>query len=472
MFRIITYYLSTVAIASSQAWFDDIGYTALAAQEGASTPDGAGIVVGVVEASESGTNYTPDTGSAQFTGKTITDVTGSSGGISGHANTVSTRFFGNTGSIASGITTANFYSAGSYLTDGGLRTGETFEPTSIPIQPNIFTEKIMNHSYVSSGFTTGSPDFTPFPAATSEALKRFDYSLVRDNTLAVVGLNNGSATPVPALLAHNYNGITVGLTNGNHSTGATTTEGAGRVKPDLVAPDTLYTSYSTPMVSASAAVLLSSTHSTANYENITTQKAVLMAGATKEGEAFEGVWSRSDSQPLDAHYGAGEVNVLNSFNIQAAGEQAIGSANHIGWDYAELVASTTNTYTFTISPADLLTEFSAVLTWNREVENTTFLTATVSNLKLELTDSMGALIQLSDSAVDNVEHIYLNQAMGDTALTAGTYNLKVSSDDGDASDYSLAWRSELSSIPEPSSTMLLSLASFGFIVRRSKKSTC
>ncbi len=461
-----------ITTTSAQAWFDDIGFTSLEAQEGVATPRGAGISVGIVEANASGTtNYTPNTASSQFTGKTITDASGTSGGVSSHATTVSTRFFGNTGSIASGITDVNVYSAGDYLVSGGLKTGATGgSPASR--QPTVFTEKIMNHSYISNGFSDVNNN--PLPALTAEAIKRFDYSLARDNTLGVVGLNNGSGTTVPALLAHNYNGISVGLTNGAHSTGATTIEGAGRVKPDLVAPDSL-TSYATPQVSASAAVLLSSSHSTANYEQITTQKAVLMAGATKEGKAFETSWSRTDTQSLDAHYGAGEVNVHNSFNIQAAGEKAVGSsgsANHIGWDYAELVASTVNTYSFTIDPAHLLTEFSAVLTWNREVDSIDFSSATVSDLKLELTDSLGTLIQLSDSSVDNVEHIYLNSGIAGDDLEAGTYNLKVSSDVGDASAYSLAWRSEIEliseSIPEPSTAMLLALASIGFITRRAR----
>lgn len=321
----------------------------------------------------------------------------------------------------------------------------------------------MNHSYVAqNGFT--DPTGNPLPAVTSEGLKRFDYSLVRDNTLAVVGLNNGTGTTIPQLLAHNYNGVSVGRSDGGHSTGTTTTEGAGRTKPDLVAPGTA-TSYATPMVSASAAVLLSSPHSTANYEIITSQKAVLLAGATKEGELFETSWSRTSANPLDLHYGAGEVNVLNSHHILAAGEKSIGATDTTGWDYGAITASSINTYTFTVGPTELLTEFSAALTWNREVDNITFASATMSDLDLELRDSLGNLVQSSTSMVDNVEHLYINPGIEGSALVADTYSLIVKSISGD-DNYSLAWRSELTAVPEHSTSGLCFLASSFFLLRR------
>ena len=50
---------------------------------------------------------------------------------------------------------------------------------------------------------------------------RFDYMINQDNLVAVVAVNNnnGSVTPIPALLASSYNSIAVGLSNGQSSLG-------------------------------------------------------------------------------------------------------------------------------------------------------------------------------------------------------------------------------------------------------------
>ena len=69
-------------------------------------------------------------------------------------------------------------------------------------------------------------------------------------------------------------------------------------------------------------------------------------------------------------------------------------------------------------------------------------TENLGDLNLDFYDSsgsfLGSLLDESKSAVDNVEHIYLQD------LPAGTYHLKVSSDTN--RDFGLAWRSTSSDL--------------------------
>ncbi len=154
-------------------YFQDIGYTALKNNLGAATPTGAGVQVTQVEANENSVNYLPDTSSAEFTGKTFTTLSGSSG-VSGHATLVGQYFYGIYTSIAPGITSIANYSANGWVGSGFLNTGNSF------FAPKVETRKIQNHSWIGSG------------SSDQEILRRFDYAISRDDFLAVVGLNNGS----------------------------------------------------------------------------------------------------------------------------------------------------------------------------------------------------------------------------------------------------------------------------------------
>src|SRR5690606_36630681 len=88
------------------------------------------------------------------------------------------------------------------------------------------------------------------------ALRRFDFLINRDNITAVVGVANGSGTALPNLMAHAYNAIAVGRSDGNHSACLTTLEsyGPGRTKPDIVAPQST-SSQATSTVSSAATML-------------------------------------------------------------------------------------------------------------------------------------------------------------------------------------------------------------------------
>jgi hypothetical protein len=179
----------------------------------------------------------------------------------------------------------------------------------------------------------------------------------------------------------------------------------------------------------------------------------LLAGATKDNFP---TWSQLDSggnwRPLDDTYGAGELNLYNSYLVTMGGETTGSTttptavARH-GWDYQNLQPGSGNAlqYDFVIPGGSTAEELSIVLTWNAQVASPFHSgDPVVANLGLELIDaSTGTTIDfdindnivdgLSNSDVDNVEHLYL------TNLLAGTYTLKVFSDDL-ASEFGLAWR--------------------------------
>ncbi len=452
--------LLLVVVSAAQAvgaWQDDIGYTQLLSELGSATPTGQGITASQVEAFSSG-NYLPNTGLAEFAGKSFTTMSGTSG-ISGHATTVGQYLYGSSTGIATDISTIDNWSADDWLYSGALRVGSISAPL-------IETRDVQNHSWVST---------TTNEAAIVDASRRFDYAIQRDNFVAVVGLNNGSSTDIPGLLAHSYNSISVGLTNGNHSRGFTTFDGVGRSKPEIVAPAS-YTSYATPIVGSAAALLLETAQNTsalANAQNSEAVKALLLAGATKSEFSD---WDRTNSRPLDEVYGAGELNVYRSYQALAAGEQEAGILSTVdltGWDF-DATGGGDSLYFFDVTEGFSLDEFSVALTWNRVVTDGAGAgwgnpTSTLANLDLELWSADGftldTQLDFSNSTVDNVEHIYRQN------MEAGRYALRLTSDTA-GTDYAMAWYSEAVSVPEPATWLMLVVGGIclgGFWYRRSRR---
>ena len=301
--------------------------------------------------------------------------------------------------------------------------------------PNVESRRIQNHSWVGTGTQATDEDI----------LRRFDYAIQRDGFVAIVGLNNDNATAVPALMASSYNSISVGVPSGFHSSGGTTFDTAGRIKPEIVAPSTNYAvSYSCGVVSGAAALLLQTADASSSLINARTNskviKALLLAGATKS--QFPG-WTRTSTQPLDLVYGAGQLNVQNSYHLLVAGQQASSSSvtvSNRGWNFATSAASAARYY-FDVPTGYALTNFSVVLTWNRKVVDVgpgSFFTMQVSvaDLNLRLYNAtnftLGVQLDSSLSTNQNVEHIFTN------TLGPGRYALEVTSDTT-GTDYALAW---------------------------------
>lgn len=422
-----------------------VGYTRLVQelnQRGIAVPTGTGLRVGLVEARVDGF-YFPNSALPEFSGKTFNnlgpDVSPSS---SGHASGVGSLFFGNSSSMAPGVTQIDVYDATTFvLTQQGLNPN---------LQPQSTNVAVMNHSYI------GNLD----PASEGvEANARMDYTVTRDGFTNVVALNN-DVGPVPQIYAQSYNSIVVGRTDGAHTYGITTIGVTGRTKPDIVAPQG-FTSNATPVVSSTATLL----HSAANSMNMLNarapeaMKAIIMAGADKT--PFNN-WSNTSTRPLDSVFGAGEVDVYNSYKILEGGEfngsntiPSTSSGLH-GWDLGDIAANDSQFWTFEIGSGGSLSEASILLTWNALYEdvqgNFDLNQFTVANMSMRLYEAngaaLGSMVALSDSPVDNVEHIYLRN------LSAGRYALEISSDI--ATRFGLAW--QITAVPEPNAMILLSLA--------------
>ena len=430
-----------------QAWKGQVGFDRLVAEYGGTAPaNGAGVRVAMPEALVGG-EYFPNAASSEFDGKTIFDATGNTdpGNFSTHATGVANTFFGNTLSIAPGITDITSYDANEFINNViGAATGA---------DPSSDSFDITNHSYVGQ-----SND----PNAKLAVLSRIDFLVNRDNTVTVVGTNNTATNTTPAFLSTSFNAIVVGVTDGDHARGATTQYGPGRLKPDIVGPAG-FTSTATPMVSGAAAILKSAGMGTSAGENEAI-KAMLFAGATKS--EFPS-WDRTTTRPVDDEFGFGELNIYNSYKMLEGGEfdgsttEPTSSVGEFGYDFENFNGVDDLFYDIDILEGRSL---SAALVWNAIVTDNNPSTAvfdptvSVANLDLLLYDSsgsfMGTLLDSSVSTDYNYEHIYLR------GLSAGRYTLRITG--GSAVDFGLAW----SAVPEPSGTLICGMLLLGALARR------
>jgi len=437
-------------VRAEDSLFDKIGYTTLLDWldwSGQPVPNGDGVHVSMVEAAQSGTNkYFPDTHPVPTNGQFIasTDpvepgqtpqdiefIDGSgkaSAGVSSHAaSTVGLNFFGNQTSMAGRANQVTVYEAGDWMANT-LNTANHRDPHLSEAEDY----RVQNFSWISRDNSTGAE------TQNRDVLARFDYLIDTYDLTALVGLNNGTGT-LPHLLGHSYNAIAVGRSDGNHSAGFTQDfYGPGRSKPDLVVPTTS-TSAATA-VTSSAATLLHGLVAGTEAAHSETIRALLFAGATKE--EFPD-WSHTPTQPLDETYGAGELNILNSWKMVHAGRAEGASTdpsqstplNASGWDFRSIDSTNDWYYTFEVLDGFTLRQWSIALTWNAEVTDTDSSSRfsgepSLANLNLSLydstTDLLGTLLDESVSTVDNLEHIYYP-----TELGPGTYTLKVSQSTAD-----------------------------------------
>lgn len=416
---------------------DTIGYTQLQAELGTATPNGKKIKVSQIEANfGTGLVYMPDTtGDPLLAGKYPVAKSGNPSSPSYHATIVAEYFYGST-STAPSLTSIQCWEVNDWLSSGFLHRNSYS-------LPEIETQRIQNHSWVGSTGTV---------AGDTEIIQRFDYAINRDGFVAVVGVDNVDSTVVPSLMAQSYNAISVGLSNGINSHGYTTFDTPGRIKPDLVAPpDNAKTSYAAGLVSAVAADLLQVADNTPGLGNASHNpqviKAILMAGARKN---IFPTWDRTTTRPLDDRYGAGEVNVYNSYHILTAGEFAASPSSTVGatgWDLGTASSGAGSQLYFFDVPENSSDTLSATLAWNRTIgltPNGNMLWSspvpTVANLDMRLYNvsgesTLGSLVDASLSTVDNVELIY------QTALQPGRYAIEVSSGNSYVTTYGLAWQS-------------------------------
>jgi hypothetical protein len=363
--------------------------------------------------------YYSDLGSA-------TGFTNLVGAESGHADGVASFFYGSPFGIATNVAHVDNYDADFFITN--------YVYNLIPAPPAM----VINQS-----FTYGTLSITDQQSVDSV----FDDYEETYGTLFISAVDNGGNVHAPATA---YNCIGVAAYGGGSSVGPTVDN--GRCKPDITAPAGA-TSFSTPQISGSAAVLMQAalrgdggpdTNSAVDNRTI---KALLLNGAVKPSN-----WTNGPATPLDARYGAGVLNLLNSYEQLAGGENVFVATNLTplgaahppgvttntiisprGWDLEYFTSTATNDavneYFFNVSNG----MFTATLTWSRQLGETN-----INNLDLYLFDANSNLVMCSTSAVDNVEHIYVPE------LAAGRYDLQVVKNGGtnvvsDEEVYALAY---------------------------------
>ena len=444
-----------------------IGWTAQAQQLNAigvtllrsvvANADGTGVRVAQPEAE--GTNIPPDfevnpaDGSVQQpvslflyinTNGTANVFPNSLGTESVHADTVAAYFYGLPGGVASNVTHVDNYNADYFYT--GIISAA---------QPTNVNDPVVNQSFIFPGTTI----------AEQQSLDSlFDNYAAGYGTLFVSGVGNGGPVSPPSTC---YDGIGVAVYGATTSVGPTLDN--GRAKPDITAPAG-YTSFSTPQVAGAAAVLRqtglrgdggSNTNSAADMRTV---KALLLNGAVKPAD-----WTNNPPSPLDPRYGAGILNVFNSYEQLAGGQHGyiattsvpsggahppngatgtIGALN--GWDFNTNTSGTNSDeidhYYFNVTNGVGNGTFAATATlvWNRQQNQ-----SSINTLNLFLYNAANSnLVASSTSLVDNVEHIFLPQ------LAPGRYDLQVWKAGGiprvsivsSSETYALAW--------EFSSTML------------------
>lgn len=475
----------------STAVQNDIGLTELRAANPGLT-EGVGIKAHLVEAfTPAGTDrYVPNPSDGQIANNAINIVGKPATAVdaelySGHALGSARNFFGTSGvarDLGRGNLPIDAYTAVLPTTTNDNHpsidwvNGLVGNGGRAPVLAEFDRSTVSSHSYVFTSDENGS-----LPAF----MRRLDHIINETDTSTVVGTNNGGN--LPPGWAPSYNAITVGRSNGTHASGLTTTYGSGRVAVDVVAPVST-TSAATPIVAGAVAILQDAADGgdAARSEVI---RATILAGATKDAGDIATPWSRTTTQPLDSVYGAGELNIFNSYNIQQGGEvngSALdpgSAAGFNGWDYeSNLAVNEESFYEFVVAAGEELTDFSVALAWNMDIvdnnrsnpfNNSFSPSEELANLSLELFDStgsfLGSSIDSSLSSVDNVEHIY--QASG---LTEGVYHLRVSNDNAFATDYGLAWRGTIgpvavAAVPEPGSIAVVMMASAVVGLRRRKR---
>jgi hypothetical protein len=430
-------------IPASAQFLDQIGLTTL--RMVTTNLDGSGVKVGQAEASapafEVGpaavgqpTNlFTWIAGSSPYVAppSMASTFTNSLGTESSHADNVGNDFYGIPDGVATNVAHVNNYDA------------ETFFYHYVE-NNNVIAERIVNQSFT-------------FQTNDDSVSQAYDDYAAQHDVLFVsgAGFNNG---PVWSP-ATSYNGIGVGVFNNGGSPYGPTAD--GRSKPDITASgfqDTV-DSYSTALVSGAAALLLqaglrSDGGSDTNAAvDIRTLKALLLNGAIKPA-----TWTNTSSMPLHPRYGAGVLNVFNSYEQLAGGKHGYivstsvstnnphpptGDTNTVGalsgWDFNTNSSSAGNDvikhYYFNATNNLSSAPFTATATlvWNRHQNKTN-----LNNLDLFLYDAIsGNLVACSTSLVDNVEHIFVPK------LPQGRYDLQVWKQGGatvSASEtYALAW---------------------------------
>ena len=463
--------LATTATSVCADYTTDIGYEKLEAELGLITPNGSNIKVTQVEASSPNDAnppiFAPDPNISNMEGKIFTypglECTSSPcepTDFSSHATGVANRFYGNTSSISNGITDIHSYEANQWLS--------ALSTASVRVAPT--DRRIANHSWVGYDNSNDSE---------SALLRQVDRQVDMNEYIQI------AATTGQPLISSAYNVIAVGLTNStnNFSTGNIDSfYPAGRVRPDIVAPASVV-STATPTVAAATALLVETGHNQPdlslgsrvvngvgtiyNAERAETIKAILMAGADRHTANTSGYGDISDygdqqhqtANGLDSRYGAGQIDIYNSYQILTGGEQnslqdngfSTSEIGMTGFDYDASFGGANNSndlaiYSFSTDANETL---RAALVWNANVTNNREMSLSLPHMQLSLIDVTNGsdnLLITSQSLIDNTQNIFWQALIG-----GHDYELRVSPLGSTPFewDYALAWHRSINTAPVP-----------------------
>lgn len=423
-------------------WTEQCGLNALIDRIGAeNVPDGDGIVTCIVEVMVN-TSYMPDTTHADLGDTMFFRRSGTVSGHSSHATIVARRMAG-VPSFTPNVWAVNVFETSDWLGNGWLHTNQGgVMPDSLA---GLNSPKVWNLSWVS---TYGNVN------TDKNALRRLDWTIVRDDTLVVGGVNNGDS-PYP-LPSYAFNTLMVGIDTGNHAWGTVPSgyDGEGRRKPEIITPNG-QVSFSVPWVTSAGLLLVDYVRDTAGFpsegERVEVLKALLLSGATHDphwgsltpwtnnpGTGADRGFTR---QPLDDVVGAGTLNI-NIAHLMLEGSLNPGgtrldeatSPPLNAWSLEELLQGETRFWRFDLDgDVEALT---ATAVWHRGVGDS-FASWSIADLELELfgmSEDGLSLVSLRgtdgeaifadgniacDSEVDNLEHLHALD------LAEGTYVLRL-----------------------------------------------
>jgi hypothetical protein len=336
-----------------------------------------------------------------------------------HAESVADNFYGIPGGVATNVAHVDNYEADYF-----------WESVVDSRSPRNINDPVVNQSFT----------FGPLDASNQEMIdSAYDNYSARYGTLFISAANNAGNSTTVCAPGTSYNCVSVGAyTNFTNYSSIGPTVDNGRCKPDITAPWDA-TSFSTPLVAGAAAVLMQAGLGGDGGTDIRTVKALLLNGAIKPPD-----WTNDAPSPLDYRYGAGVLNVFNSYEQLTGGENDYIVANSVptgsphpptgdtgtvgalsGWDFNTISSSASglstndgvNHYYFNVTNGvnNAVFTATATLVWNRQQNQTN-----INNLDLFLYDTISSnLIAASTSLVDNVQHLWLPQ------LPQGRYDLQV-----------------------------------------------
>ena len=438
---------------------------------------GAGMSVAQVESSVGAASYTSfqyepnpqsTNPSASFTFRSDDGASTvySSSSYSWHADNVANIFYGAASGVASGVSSVYVYETGDFANMFVFAMRPLTGANGIAAGNN---PEVVNQSFAYANEPLDQITYID---------NAWDNYAAANNTLFVTAVGDGGSqttnTTTPSSInepADSYNGIAVAAYGGGTGVGPTYD---GRSKPDITAPGS-YTSYSTPVVSGVATLMVQAASGTdlpapvglsvsdssiangsalaytAAATDIRTVKALLLNGAVKptgwtnsytvnNGTYTYNAVNANAITPLDPRYGSGVVNAYNSYENLAGGEHNYSSATSQSIAALPSVTSSpTANFSGSVSEAVSATNPATITGWNLATIAASTTSNAVENYDFNLTgtsanswDLTATLTWNKDYNAGGINHLMLfllnssgRQVAGSTSMLDNVQQINI-----------------------------------------------